>query len=179
LKLKKDLPYYLIILFICSSFKVFFAHANYTELDFLLKPTDAIVGLLSGSSSQFIPDRGYFHKEINILIEKSCAGINFGLICFMMLSYFSIKFISDKRYRLISLPVILLICYCFTLGVNVVRIVLSMLVQNMSDNFLVKRPHLLIHNVFGHFIYLFFLIIIYIGFDFLLNKIKQAHEKLT
>jgi hypothetical protein len=41
---------------------------------------------LTGSHSVYISDKGYYHDNLNILIEKSCSGFNFLLLCFCMLT---------------------------------------------------------------------------------------------
>jgi exosortase K len=163
---------FVIILFI--GLKLLFSKASTIDLVFLLKPTDTLVSLIS-SSSGIWTENGYFHQDLNILINKSCSGYNFWLIGFIMLSFLSIQKEFQFSY---SIPIILLLTYLFSILVNSSRIVILMRLEYTLQQNLNLHLNWL-HQAGGAFIYLLFLIISYLSFDYLTSISKATHEKLS
>jgi exosortase K len=91
---KKNIPFYCAIAAIFLLLKLGYTMADNNSLVFLLKPTNALVGLLTGSTSTYFADKGYFYSNLDIVIEKSCSGFNFLILCFGMLG-----FLDDKICR--------------------------------------------------------------------------------
>lgn len=152
--------------------------ADNDNLIFLLKPTDKIVGLLTGSRSVYFSDKGYYHDNLNILIEKSCSGSNFLLLCFCMLTFLFLKYADKTIFKFLSIPFALVVSYLLTIFVNASRIFVSIIMQQQANNFLANRPHLILHEIVGVITNLTFLILIYIvSENFLTNKYQNA--KLT
>lgn len=152
--------------------------ADNDELTFLLKPTDKIVGHLTNSHSIYFSGKGYYHNGLNILIEKSCSGFNFMLICFCMLTFLFLKYADKATFKLLIIPTSLVLSYFLTIFVNASRIFVSIIIQKQANNFLPKRPHLILHEIVGVITNLTFLILIYILLErFLTNKYQNA--KLT
>jgi exosortase K len=178
LKTSKNTPYYLITIGIFILLKFAFTLAVNDQLIFLLKPTDKIVELLTGSHAMYFSEKGYYHDSLNILIEKSCSGFNFMLLCFCMLTFLLLKHTEKPTHKLIIIPISLLLSYLLTIFVNASRIFVSIIVQHQASRFLTDRPHLIIHEIVGIITNLMFLIIIYyLSEKFLTNKYQNA--KLT
>lgn len=173
----KNIPYYLTTIGLFILLKFGYTLADNDNLIFLLKPTDKIVGLLTGSNSVYLSDKGYYHGNLNILIEKSCSGFNFMLLCFCMLSFLFLKY-ADKIFFYLTIPFALIVSYLLTIFVNASRIIASITMQQQANNFLPNRSHLILHEIVGVIINLTFLILIYILSEkFLSNNCQNA--KLT
>ena len=176
----RNIPYYLttIVLFILLKFS--YTLSDNDNLIFLLKPTAKIVGLLTGSHSVYFFDKGYYHASLNILIEKSCSGSNFMLLCFCMLTFLFLKYADKTFFKSLTIPASLVISYLLTIFVNASRIFVSIIMQQQVNNFLPRSPHLILHEIVGVITNLTFLILIYILLEkFLTNKYQNAKLQTT
>lgn len=171
----KNIPFYLTTIGLFILLKFGYTLADNDNLIFLLKPTDKIVGLLTGSHSVYLSDKGYYHDNLNILIEKSCSGFNFMLLCFCMLTFLFLKYANKTILNFLSIPVALFASYLLTIFVNGSRIFVSIIMQQQANNFSPNRPHLILHEIVGVITNLTFLIIIYIVSEkFLTYKYQNA-----
>lgn len=162
----KNIPYYLITAGVFVLLKFLFTYASSDELIYLLKPTNFIIELISNSDSQYLTKKGYYNKELNILIDKSCSGFNFLMLCFIMLVFLIVEKVQSKTIKAIALPVLFLTSYLLTIFVNSSRITLSILFQNLESQYSFGEISWL-HQLEGSFVYLFFLVIIYLTIDFI------------
>ena len=67
--------------------KLCYEACSVEQLRFLLAPTAWLVQLFTGSQSDFIAQEGYLFPAPNMIIRKSCAGVNLCIIYFFMNSY--------------------------------------------------------------------------------------------
>lgn len=175
MKLDKNIPYYLAVIALFIILKFGYTLADNDNLIFLLKPTNKIVEFLTGSRAVYFSSKGYYHTDLNILIEKSCAGFNFLLLCFCMLTFLILKYSNKIVLKFLSIPVALFVSYLLTIVVNASRIFVSIIMQQQANNFLPNRPHLILHEIVGVVTNLTFLILIYILSEkFLTNKYPNA-----
>jgi exosortase K len=173
----RNILYYLIAIVIFILLKFGFTIANNDDLLFLLKPTDKLVGLLTGTNSIYSSDKGYFCNTLNVLIDKSCAGFNFWLLSFLMLTFLGLKYSYNKFKRIFVIPLALIGAYFFTIFANTSRIFVSIVIQNQTNNIIKNQQHN-IHELLGIITNLSFLILLY----FLTNKIlkkRNHYAKLT
>ena len=173
----KNIPYYLIAVGIFILFKFGFTYAVNDNLTFLLKPTDKLVGLLTGSNSVYISDKGYFYNQLNIVIDKSCAGFNFWVLSFLMLTFLGLKYFDSNIIKLLTIFLSLIGAYLLTVFVNTSRIFASIVIQNQMSDFLANQKHI-IHETIGIVTNLTFLILTYFIIDRILIK-KIHNAKLT
>ena len=173
----KNILYYLVAggLFILLKFA--FTLANNDNLVFLLKPTDKLVGLLTNSQSAYLADSGYYHTELNILIDKSCSGFNFWILSFLVFTYLAIKYLDKPLHKILSIPTALAGAYLLTVFVNTSRILASIVVQNLTKNILSNQQYL-VHETVGIITNLSFLILVYYLAEKLLIH-RRRHAKLT
>lgn len=171
----KNTPYYLLAVGIFLSLKFGFTLADNHRLDFLLNPTDKFVGLLTGSQSIYIADNGYYHEKLNILIDKSCSGFNFWILCFLALTYLAINYFNKPKNKIQSIPFALAGAYLLTIFVNTSRIYASIVVQKQTKDILLNHQHY-IHEAVGIITNLSFLILAYYLIEKLLKRI-QHHAK--
>jgi len=173
----KNLPYFFTAIGIFILLKFGFTKADNNDLIFLLKPTDKLVGLLTGSHSVYFSDSGYYHELLNILIDKSCSGFNFWVLCFLIFTYLTVKYFNKSLFKILTIPVALIGAYLMTIFVNTSRIFASIVVQTQTKNIFMNHQHIL-HEAIGIITNLTFLILAYI----LIEKIliyKQHNAKLT
>ena len=173
----RNMPYYLIAAGLVVLLKYLFTIAENDSLFFLLKPTDKFIEVLTGTKAVYLANSGYYHEKLNIIIDKSCSGYNFWLICFVMLTYLFLKY-SDKNMRkFLAIPIALFISYLLTLFVNTSRIFASIIIQNQTKSIQENWQHI-IHESIGIITNLTFLIIAYYITEKYINH-RQQHAKLT
>jgi exosortase K len=169
------IPYYLTTIGFFILFKFGYTLADNDSLILLLKPTDKIVELLTGSSSVYFSDKGYYHDNLNILIEKSCSGFNFMLLCFCMLAFLFLKYADKTIFKLSTIPSALFLSYLLTIFVNASRIFVSIIIQQQATILLPSIPRQILHEIVGVITHLTFLILIYmLAEKFLTNKYQYA-----
>jgi exosortase K len=148
--------------------KFYYRHIETNDVIFLLLPTNFLIEIVTFSTSRFILHEGYFYDNLNILIDKSCAGFNFFMICFCMLGFLFIQYIKSTFKKIGSLLLAFLLAYSFTILANTSRILCLIFVQHFAiqtTSFLKESIHLAI----GVLVYLVFLILIYWVFESILN----------
>ena len=172
----RNIPYYLMAITLFVILKFSFSMAGNRHLAFLLKPTDAVIGLLTGSDSVYIANCGYYHAQLNVIIDKSCSGFNFWVLCFLLFTYPAIKHVDKPLSKLIVLPASLGGAYLLTLFANTSRIFVSIVVQAQAGNLLPGRQHI-VHEAIGIITNLTFLVSAYILIEKLLSTNKRRHAQ--
>lgn len=168
------MPYYLTTAGLFILLKFGFTLADNNDLTFLLKPTDKLVGVLTGSQSVYISDSGYFHEHLNIIIDKSCSGFNFLILCFFLLACLTVKHFDKSLQKILTLPTSLFVAYVLTIFVNTSRIFVSIVVLSHTKSVFFNHQHI-IHEAIGIITNLFFLLLAYILIEkFLINKLHNA-----
>ena len=66
--------------------KLYYSTASVNELRWILAPTTALVEFITGTSFEFESYAGYMSSDHTFLIAASCAGVNFLITSFLMLS---------------------------------------------------------------------------------------------
>jgi len=175
----KNSPYYLITISIFILLKFIYTLSNTNYLIFILKPTSTLIELVTNSKGEFVTESGYLHKKLTILINKSCSGFNFWLLCFTMLAFLAFQFLERRIHKIVVLPILLFSTYVLTIGVNTSRILFSIFIDNTIKNMTGYTKTNWLHQAEGVFIYLSFLIIIYLCFNFILKKIRHFYATST
>ena len=173
----KNIPYYFTAVGLFILLKFGFTFADNNDLTFLLKPTDKFVGLLTGSQSVYISDSGYFHEHLNIIINKSCSGFNFWILCFLLFAYLTVKHFNKSIQQFLSLPTSLFVAYVLTIFVNTSRIFVSIVVQSQTKSVFLNHQHM-IHEAIGIITNLTFLILAYVLIEKFLTH-KRYNEKFA
>jgi len=173
--INKNIQYYLTAAGLFILLKLGFTFAGNDNLIFLLKPTDKLVGLLTDSQSIYLSGNGYYHDKLNILIEKSCSGFNFWILCFFVFTYLGLKYFDKPLHKILTLPAALISAYLLTIFTNTSRIFASIVVQNQAINILPNRQYL-VHEAVGIITNLLFLILAYYLIEKFL-KYRKNHEK--
>ena len=154
---------WVVVLACALAIKQFYSTASADQLRWILAPTTALVALVSDTSFEFESHAGYISGDHSFLIAPSCAGVNFLITAFLMLSV--AKLVKDRSgdiaWRFI--PAAGLVAYLVTLAANTVRIAIALRMGRTSDvTWLDPRQ---LHRVEG--------IIVYFGFLMLLFAVSE------
>lgn len=126
----------------------------------LIKPAVQIVSLFSGTRPVCENEVTYVFSSLNITIDGSCAGSNFLLLCFLLISAILYN-MQRSRYYLLFPFISLITAALSTPLVNSLRILVATVIQYLSNLFLTPRPHYLIHQTTGILVNLLILYLIY------------------
>jgi exosortase K len=137
--------------------KSHYSDASADELRWILGPTTVLVEWMSGSSFEFESGAGYISQARFFLIAPSCAGVNFLMTSFLMVSLKWIWTLRSKRAQLLSLPLAAAIAFLATLIANSGRISLAVAFQPLNSGRL--------HRIEGIVIYFSFLLILFLFLD--------------
>ena len=103
-----------------------YSEARPDDLGWILSPTARLVGVMTGTNFTLQPGEGYFSRDRLFLIEKSCAGINFMVAAFGMLTLALNHRVASGRSAARVVGVSLLASYSAAVLVNAVRIAIAM-----------------------------------------------------
>jgi exosortase K len=176
MQIHKNLPYYLAAVGVFILLKFGFAFADNNTLAFLLKPTTKLVGFLTGSQAVYFADNGYYYEKLNILVEKSCSGFNFWILCFLVFSYLALKYSDKPLHKIISIPTALVFAYLLTIFSNTSRIFASVIARNQTLTIFPDKQYL-IHEIVGIITNLSFLILAYYLIEKLLKYVRYCKKR--
>lgn len=157
----------LAILLGAFALKHFYSTASVNELRWILAPTTLLVELVSGRTFTFEMHAGYMSSDHSFLIASSCAGVNFLIAAFLMLSIAKL-WRGKLSWKLI--PAALVISYATTIVANTVRISTALHLQDSRLDFAGLNGNQL-HRLEGILIYFGFLL-----FLFLLSERTEDQE---
>ena len=165
--------YILVGLSIFVVLKLLFKYSNSDDLNILLRPTNYLFSLMQNSEWEYTLGNGYYYPEFNIVINKSCSGGNFFLICFLTFLFTCINLIRTFKSIVIYISMLLVASFVIAIFSNVSRILI-----------LLKLNHLgfaeegLSHEAVGGFIYLVLLIISFLIFNAMVvrKKVESSLE---
>ena len=151
----------LVVVVLCAVVaKLYYSTTNVNQLRWILAPTTVFVELVSGSRFEFESHFGYINSDRSFVIAASCAGVNFLLTSFLMLSLR--KLWRDRSHGTAwrFIPCAALCAYLATLVANTVRISTALRVQRMPLEMDWLNPNQL-HRFEGIFIYFGFLLLLF------------------
>ncbi len=151
----------LVVVLLCVlALKLYYSTASPNELRWILAPTTVLVELVSRTPFEFESHAGYISKDRTFLIAASCAGVNFLITSFLMLSLRKLwrERVQKTPWRFI--PAAALVAYLATLVVNTVRISFALQLQQLPLGFSwLSRNQL--HRFEGIFVYFGFLLLLF------------------
>jgi len=151
--------------------KQYYSTASADQLQWILMPTTACVELLSGQSFEFESHAGYMSADHRLLIAASCAGVNFLLTAFLMLSGKSLLFESRNNGSWAFIPGSLLAAYFVTVIANTTRILLALRLQRIGPIGWLDPNQL--HLLEGILVYFLFLSLLFLASD------RKSSEKTS
>lgn len=103
-----------------------YADAQADDLRWILTPTAGLAGVITSTAFEWQAGEGYLSRERLFLIEKSCAGVNFLIAAFGMLTFVLFHRVRSSWSAAGVLGASLLAGYVAAVMVNAVRIAFGM-----------------------------------------------------
>ena len=147
-----------VVLLCVFALKLFYSTASANELRWILAPTAALVELVTGRSFSFEPYAGYISDDRSFLIASSCAGVNFMITSFLMLSGRKLLNSHTRRNAWLFIPAAGGIAYLVTLVANTTRISLALRLRPANISWLAPDQ---IHRFEGIVVYFIFLLLLF------------------
>ncbi|HKZ03265.1 MAG TPA: exosortase K [Pyrinomonadaceae bacterium] len=160
----------LVVLLCALALKQYYSTASPNELRWILAPTTTLVELVSGKTFEFESYSGYLSSDRTFLIAGSCAGVNFLITAFLLLSLRKLWRSGGQNISWRFFPLSALIAYLATLVANTVRISTALLLQQMPLEIGGISPNQL-HRFEGIFIYFGFLLLL-----FMVSEIQSSNR---
>ena len=180
--LSKRTAQVVVILLSAFAVKVYYSTASVNQLRWILAPTTFLVELVSGSRFEFESYAGYINSEHNFIITASCAGVNFLITAFLMLSLGKLwrrrsqDGSQDPGWRLI--PTAALFAYLCTLLANSVRISIALQLhgKRVATDWLSPTEQ---HRLEGILVYFAFLLALFMVSENLHSKKALGAENTS
>lgn len=115
-----------LVLLIAFGLKAHYSAAPVDRLDWIMRPTAGLVQLCAGLPFEREAGTGYANREHRVVIAKPCAGVNFLIMAFCMLSFTLIGRAGAGRRPYPTVAVALAAAYAATVIVNSVRIMIAL-----------------------------------------------------
>lgn len=151
----------LVVVLLCAGLvKFYYSTASVNELRWILAPTKVLVESITGKSFAFESYTGYMSSDHTFVIAASCAGVNFLITAFLMLSLRKIWRERAKERSWSFIANTAAIAYLVTLIANTARISLAVL--------LLRRPLQIglspdqLHRFEGVFVYFAVLLLLFL-----------------
>jgi exosortase K len=167
----------LVVVVLCAvAVKLYYSTASVNQLRWILAPTTAIVELVSGSRFEFESYAGYMSSDRSFVIAASCAGVNFLITAFLMLSVRKLwgNRVKGTSWRFI--PFAAVCAYLATLVANTVRISTALQLRgtNQKAGWLSANQ---LHRFEGIFIYFGFLLLLFMVSEKMGSRNASSSEK--
>lgn len=167
-----------VVLLCAFTLKLYYSTASADQLRWILAPTTGFVELVSGSAFAFESHAGYISADHRFLIAPSCAGINFLITAFLMLSIRKLWSAQSQEIAWAFIPADFLIAYAATLIANTARISIALQMQRLPAE-IGGLNHDQLHRFEGIFIYFGFLLMLFViserrSSGTTLNRLQQS-----
>ena len=151
-----------VVVLVCAfTLKQYYSTASANQLRWILAPTTACVELVTGSSFEFESHAGYIIGDRGFLIASSCAGVNFLITAFLMLSGRKLLSERPKDVAWGFIPAAAVIAYLVTLVANTTRISIALWLQRMPAEGGWLNPNQ-VHRFEGIVVYFGFLLLLFV-----------------
>ena len=155
----------LVVVLLCAvAVKQYYSTASVNQLRWILAPTTALVELVTGSTFEFESYAGYISSDRSVVIAASCAGVNFLITAFLMLSLRKLWAARSQnrsdRLGWRFIPIAGVAAYIATLVANTVRIATAVRFKGLTLGMSWLSGNQL-HRLEGIFIYFGFLLVLF------------------
>ncbi|HXU35318.1 MAG TPA: exosortase K [Blastocatellia bacterium] len=149
-----------VVVLVCVfALKHYYSTATADQLRWILAPTAVCVEVVSGTSFEFESGAGYMSSDQSFLIASSCAGVNFLIAAFLLLSMRRLLGDPSKSIKWGFIPAAAGIAYLVTIIANTARIAIALRSHEFDGGWL--NPSQL-HRIEGIFIYFGFLLLLFV-----------------
>jgi len=144
---------YLFALLAAYGLKAHYSRAASDGLDWILRPTTALVERVSGLEFEYERGEGYLNRERRVIIAPACAGVNFMIAAFGMTLFSYLHLMPTAATTLLWTAGSLFSAYLLTIVVNALRIVIALHLYASGILFFCASPAQL-HRLEGIVVYL-------------------------
>lgn len=140
-----------------------------------LMPIVRLVELFTGLSLIYRPDIGYYgdtYTRLPFVINKSCSGSVFFLICLSLLALTQLSKIKKISHQLMTVPFLFLASYLSAIAASFFRIICSIFVWDMH----MPVDQILVHNVISIITFVVMINLIFMASDKLIDKVVTKVE---
>lgn len=150
-----------LVLLCALTLKVHYSTATADDLRWILAPTTLLVEFLGGHRFQFESYAGYMSSDRRFVIAVPCAGVNFLIAAFLMLT---LRRWWRGRHEGVSwtmIPVAAVLAYVATLAANTTRIWLALELRALSVDVTGLTSNQ-VHRLEGIAVYFGFLLLLFV-----------------
>lgn len=158
-----------IVLTAAYGMKGFYSQADADDLGWILKPTAALTAAFSGRQFEAETGEGFLNREAMVRIAPACAGVNFLIIAFCMSALYGAWRIPSPAGKAAWIAVSAATAYGLAIGVNMIRILLSMALYEADIHAGHLTPERL-HRIGGTAVYYLCLYLYFVGISRILNR---------
>ena len=152
----------LVVVVLCAAAaKFYYSTASVNQLRWILAPTTFLVELATGLQFEFESYAGYINGDRSFIIAGSCAGINFLITSFLMLSLRKLWRDRSQNISWKFIPVAALCAYLAALVANTVRITTALQLRRLPQDITWLSPNQL-HRLEGIVVYFGFLLLLFL-----------------
>ena len=170
---RKAAVQFVIVLAAAAALKQFYSTASANELRWILWPTARLTELVTGTQFTFETFAGYISSDRSFLIASACAGVNFLIAAFLMLSFRTlwISRMTGMKWR--SLLFAATDAFAVTVIANTVRISSALWLNRERQGFAgLDRDE--IHRLDGILIYFGFLLLLFVTVEKVVGRTKAS-----
>ncbi|HKR59705.1 MAG TPA: exosortase K [Pyrinomonadaceae bacterium] len=151
----------LVAVLLCAALiKFYYSTTSVNQLRWILAPTATLVELLTGTHFEFESHAGYMSGDHTFLIAASCAGVNFLITAFLMLSLRKLWQDRGKVTRWSFIASAAALAYFATLLANTARISLALQLRRTPLDIGLSPDQL--HRLEGIVVYFGFLLVLFV-----------------
>jgi exosortase K len=121
-----------VVVLVVWALKRYYSDAHVDDLWWILRPAAWLTTLVTGVTFAWSPGEGYISRDRLFLVEKSCAGINFMIAAFGMVSYSMVHRARSAASAAAVIAASLLAGYLDAVIVNTTRIVVALWLATQS-----------------------------------------------
>ncbi len=166
------------VLLCAAAFKLHYSTAGADELRWILVPTASVVGLVSGARFEYEAHAGYVNGDRSFVIAASCAGVNFLITAFLMLTLRKLWGNRSRETAWGFIPCAVLMAYLATLAANTVRISAALSTRGLSPEVGWLSPSQL-HRLEGVVIYFGFLLLLFAAVERVSPEAGPSSERAS
>ncbi len=152
---------------------------TYLSIDyllFILKPVASLVEKAMNSPFDYYPELGYVSDKLSVVIGRECAGINFFIVIFLMLTISFAAKVRGRKDKPLLMTYFLAVSYIVTIIANASRIITSILVLRLGIAADIKQA-VLLHQSVGVIFYFVYLACTYYLFSYLIKRMEVTNEE--
>lgn len=161
------------VLAAAAALKQFYSTASANELRWILWPTARLTELVTGTQFTFEPYAGYMSSDHTFLIASACAGVNFLIAAFLMLSLRTLWDACTNGLKWRSFFFAAIAAFAVTVIANTVRISSALWLNRERQGFAgLDRDE--IHRLDGILIYFGFFLLLFVASEKIGNRSAEG-----